>query len=137
MSEAEVQAYFTRSAVPFDSLYGEEQMNPVMQWVNKNFRRDIYERFLLTVEHARTHELKSALDVGCGSGRYAIGLAEAGVERIVGVDFSESMIELAERNSDGLAERGVDIEFRCADFMDYQSDEQFGSCACEGRVRLH
>jgi 2-polyprenyl-3-methyl-5-hydroxy-6-metoxy-1,4-benzoquinol methylase len=126
MSESErVRAYFARSAVPFDSLYGEERMNPVWRWINQTFRRDIYERFLRTVEHARRHKLESALDVGCGSGRYALGLAEAGVERIVGVDFSQPMIDLAVRNTDVLANQGVDVEFHCQDFMEFETDEQF------------
>jgi SAM-dependent methyltransferase len=122
---SKVRSYFTRSAVPFDSLYGEEEMNPFWRWVNRRFRRDIYERYLLAVDHARAIGATSALDVGCGSGRYAVGLAEAGVRRIVGVDFSPSMIELAERNTDELPGVGVNVDFTCADFMAWETDERF------------
>ena len=126
MSDARrVQDYFTRSAVPFDALYGEEEMSPFWRWVNKRFRRDIYERYLRTIEHARRHRLTSALDVGCGSGRYAVGLVEAGVTRVVGVDFSPSMIELAEQHTAGLDASGADVDFLVADFNDYDTDERF------------
>ncbi len=120
-----VQDYFTRSAVPFDSLYGEERMNPAWRWVNRTFRRDIYERYVRTIEHARRYGLGSALDVGCGSGRYATGLAEAGVKRIVGVDFSPSMIELARRHTQELPADGAEVEFLVRDFDAYTTEKRF------------
>jgi SAM-dependent methyltransferase len=120
---ARVRGYFTRSAVPFDALYGEDEMSPPMRWVNRTFRRDIYERYLRTVDHARRYGLTSALDVGCGSGRYVAGLAEAGVRRVVGVDFSPSMIELARRNAETV--RGAATEFVCADFSEWEAEERF------------
>lgn len=118
-----IRTHFSRSAIRFDSLYGEEEMHPIRRWVNRTFRRDIYERYVRTIEHVRIHRLRSALDVGCGSGRYAIGLAEAGARRIVGVDFSPHMIELAAANTSGLGT--ADVELVCADFAEFQTDERF------------
>ena len=90
-----IRDYFSRAASTFDALYAERQMNQFERFVNCHFRRDIYERFLLTMEHFKTYGLKSALDVGCGSGRYVVSLADLGVERILGIDFSPAMIDLA------------------------------------------
>jgi SAM-dependent methyltransferase len=123
--DARTRDYFTRSAVPFDALYSEDQMSPAARWINRTFRRDIYERFVRTMDHVARNSLVSALDVGCGSGRYAQGLAERGVRRYVGIDFSPTMIELAGRNAPALAETGVDAEFICGDFTEFQTDERF------------
>jgi 2-polyprenyl-3-methyl-5-hydroxy-6-metoxy-1,4-benzoquinol methylase len=126
MTDSErVQAYFTRSAVPFDALYGDDRMSPAWRWVNQTFRRDIYERYMRTVEHARRNGARSALDVGCGSGRYAAGLADVGVERIVGIDFSRPMIDMATRNNAELAARGVDVTFHCRPFLAFDTAERF------------
>jgi ubiquinone/menaquinone biosynthesis C-methylase UbiE len=45
------------------------------------------------------------LDVGCGTGRHALRLAEAGAD-VTGVDFSEGMLEVARRKS---VERQLDL----------------------------
>jgi SAM-dependent methyltransferase len=121
----EVRDYFTRSAVAFDSLYELDRASPLMRYVNKKFRRDIYERFLLTLDHARKHALQSALDVGCGSGRYAYALAELGMRRIVGIDVSPSMIQLAREFASRLSGAEHRCEFLCGDFMEFRSPEQF------------
>lgn len=117
-----VRDYFHRSAVSFDSLYTEGTMSPLMRSVNARFRRDIYERYRLTIEHAERSGAKSVLDIGCGSGRYEVGLAEAGVERAVGVDFSPGMIDLARQYTRDLS---MHCEFICQDFMAYETDERF------------
>jgi 2-polyprenyl-3-methyl-5-hydroxy-6-metoxy-1,4-benzoquinol methylase len=121
---ANVRQYFTRAAVSFDSLY-EEKVNFQARFINRRFRRDIYERFLLSIDHVRKFSLKSILDVGCGSGRYAVALAQLGVKRIVGLDISEGMIALArsrvarEWHSDSI------FEFVRGDFMQFKSNETF------------
>lgn len=55
-----------------------------------------------------------ALDLGCGGGQGSIRLARAGYD-VIGVDFSETAIELARQNAD---EAGVDCEFRVGDVTD-------------------
>lgn len=56
----------------------------------------------------------SVLDVGCGSGRVAEILIEAGASRYVGVDFSEPMLELAGKR---LERFGDDVTLVTGDFM--------------------
>src|SRR5262249_43084653 len=62
--------------------------------------------------------------VGCGPGRYAMGLARAGASSVVGVDVSATMIELArqEATRSGVAER---CTFHVAPFAEFQSDALF------------
>lgn len=116
----EVRTYFERSATTFDSLY-DEKATWFWRHVNATFRRDIYERFLLTMEHVEKHHIKSVLDVGCGSGRYEVGFAELGVEEVLGIDFSEDMIDLARE-----AVRGeTTYRFLCADFLATEIDRPY------------
>ncbi len=65
-----------------------------------------------------------AIDLGCGGGQSSIILAEQGYE-VVGVDFSETAIELARQNAE---DAEVDCEFIVADVLDLDefSDGEFG-----------
>jgi 2-polyprenyl-3-methyl-5-hydroxy-6-metoxy-1,4-benzoquinol methylase len=119
---ANVKQYFTRAAVSFDSLYVEEG-NSLTKFINHRFRHDIYERFLLSVNHARKFNLNSVLDVGCGSGRYALALAQLGMKRIVGLDVSAVMISLAKELA--AKDHSGAPQFVCCDFMDFKSSETF------------
>ena len=84
MSETEnVKEYFVRSAEAFDSLYSEEKASPLMRYINKKFRRDIYERFILSMKHVQKYKLETVLDIGCGSGRYAYDFAQICIRQIV------------------------------------------------------
>jgi SAM-dependent methyltransferase len=120
-----VRQYFSRSAVSFDSLYAEQEMSPAWRWINRRFRRDIYERFVRSVEHARANGIQSVLDVGCGPGRYAIAFHECGVRRVTGVDIAPRMIELFREHTAPLAGQGTVFEAVCGDFMDYEPPGSF------------
>lgn len=117
-----VRKYFDSAATAFDSLYSESRMNPVERWMNRTFRRDISERFLLTLEHVRRHHAESVLDVGCGSGRYAAALLDMGVQHVTGIDVSPEMIALARK---AVAGREGSSEFVVTPFEHYQPDRQF------------
>src|SRR5438552_4796280 len=119
---ANVRDYFTRSAITFDALYSQERTSSSIRFVNQKFRRDIYERFLLSMDHVSRFHLDSVLDVGCGSGRYAEAFAQLGVKRIVGIDLSDKMIELARRRTDY---SNTKPEFVCGDFMEFKTSETF------------
>lgn len=119
-----VRTYFDRAATAFDSLYQEDRMGPVMRVVNRTFRRDIIERFVLTLDHVKAAGATSVLDVGCGSGRYALALAQAGIGRIVGVDVSPGMIDLA-RKAVAAAPATSRIDFLAGDFLQVPLEETF------------
>ena len=63
------------------------------------------------------------LDVGCGSGRYTVALAERGAE-VLGIDFASNMLALAH---DLAEKRGVAARccFVPADFLEYDFNKTF------------
>lgn len=88
----DVQDYFVRHAARFDGLYGGDNM--ATRIFDQLFRKPMYERYRLTIEALGEAKGKTYLDLGCGSGRYAINLARLGA-KVVGLDFSAAMLELA------------------------------------------
>lgn len=89
-------------------------------------------RFL--IEHLRVPADAGILDVGCGTGRHAVGLALAGY-RVTGVDLSDGMLELARRRA---SEASVQIEWVRANAASFSRDSAFDAavCLCEGAVCL-
>jgi len=64
------------------------------------------------------------LELGCGTGRVAIPVAEAGVN-ITGLDFSQAMLEVARRNERQRATLSGSITLLHADMRDFHLDERF------------
>lgn len=138
MSEAaRIEQYFTRSATGFDALYDADHATPAAKWLNRTFRRDIYERFRLSLEHIRGYGLQTVLDVGCGPGRYEIGLADIGTRRMVGLDVSAGMIELARNLANdwqqaNATRSNTSFEFVRRDFAMFQTSEMFDTVLAMG-----
>lgn len=63
----------------------------------------------------------SVLDVGCGSGAITADIAQRTTGKVVGIDFSEHLIELAQQNYAHLP----NLSFEVANINDYVSDEEF------------
>lgn len=74
------------------------------------------------------------LELGCGSGRVAIALAEAGHE-VQGVDTSETMLAIARKNLRG---RGLPVTFSLGDMRQPRGHQAFGLafCALDGLLHL-
>ena len=119
-----VQAYFDRTAGEFDAIY--DDTHPVLKrFVNKIFRKGMYERVALTIQECG-HERKTALDVGCGSGRIALPLAEKGL-KVTGIDYAPEMIKLAEsylKEWETKTKTRLPIELVCGDFMEGFNPEE-------------
>jgi SAM-dependent methyltransferase len=129
---ARVEHYFTRSAVLFDSLYDAENAPSPIKWLNRTFRRDIYQRFRLSLDHVQRQGIETVLDVGCGSGRYEIGLASIGVRRIVALDVSPGMIQLA-RELTANSECGpTTFDFVQQDLAEFRSSDSFDAVLAMG-----
>lgn len=109
-----VGQYFETHSRRYDELYGERH-SPVQRLVNRLLHRVIQERFDLTFARCGPLAGKRVLDIGCGSGRYAVRFAQEGAAEVVGIDLSRRMLELAEARacSAGVADR---CRFECADF---------------------
>jgi len=117
--------YFDRKAELFDSLYTLEKSGAIMRYLNRHFRSDIYVRYGLTLDHVRASGARSVLDVGVGSGRYIPGYLEAGVSRVVGVDISTTMLELARQYVQSLGSIAGEVELIEADIDAFTTAEKF------------
>ena len=125
-----VRDYFNREARRFDAIY--EQNKPWHQRVvDRAFRGVVLERFRLICNLAPMRGEWTVLDVGCGPGRYAQALAEAGASRVVGIDVAASMIELA-RSEAGRLGFASSCEFRTSGFLDFATDERFDIVVATG-----
>ncbi len=116
-----VRRYFQKTARQFDQLY--EQNNRLSFRINRWLRGPMYRRFALTMRECDPAEGKTVLDVGCGSGRYAVALAERGA-LVTGIDFAESMLSLAQQLA---AAHGVSAACHWiqADFLEWQCTGRF------------
>jgi 2-polyprenyl-3-methyl-5-hydroxy-6-metoxy-1,4-benzoquinol methylase len=117
-----MERYFQQRARQFDALYSEERTWQYF-W-NHLFRRPLYERVHLAVDAFEGLKDFTVLDVGCGSGRNSVVFAKSGARRVVGIDLSESMIELARdcARRHGVADKS---EFICGDALAHHFTEKF------------
>ena len=120
---ADVRTYFERAADSFDKLYNEDGQTQFWRWVNRHFRSDIVARYIQTCDHIRQSKARSVLDVGCGSGRYLAAFANMGVDRLVGIDLSQPMLDLALQQITSVGHRNTDLI--CANYDDFTPSEQF------------
>ena len=67
------------------------------------------------------------LDAGCGTGNYAIALAERGFE-VTGVDASEQLIEVARQKVD----ETPSLRFLVKDILDVSLSKKFDGILCRG-----
>jgi SAM-dependent methyltransferase len=125
-----VGSYFERAADTFDALYGGRMSTP-MKWINRRFRSDIYARFDRTLTALAPLNGKTILDIGCGSGVYAVEFASRGATRVVGYDVAERMIELARRRAKSLG-AGEVCSFVRGSFPDDAPNELFDHCVAMG-----
>lgn len=122
-STSTVRQRFEREAFTFDSIYRQEA-GSFWTWVNKHLRQVVYERFDVTFEVSGDVTGKRILDVGCGSGIYCVKYALLGASRVVGVDFSAPMLEIAAQRAQE-QEVAAACEFIQADFMEADLKERF------------
>ncbi len=116
------EQHFQQRARQFDALYAEEHQSAY--FLNRLFRRPLYERVHLTVEAFEGLRNFSVLDIGCGSGRNSVVFAESGARKVVGIDFAANMIDLAREYA---RRRGVEhkCEFILGDALTYNFAEKF------------
>jgi ubiquinone/menaquinone biosynthesis C-methylase UbiE len=125
-----VRRRFERDAQSFDAIYRLER-SPFWRWVNTTFRKAVFERYNITFEQAGDVTGKSILDVGCGSGVFAVDFARRGAQRVVGIDLSNNMLKLARQEAEQhqVADR---CEFIQADFLELDLEDKFDTSIAMG-----
>ena len=118
--------YWDRQVNDFDSIYARSKSR-FDNWIDATFRWDMYARFDYTMENAEPIQERTFLDVGCGTGRYALEFARRGAHRVVGIDIAEKMLAVCEQRA-----REEHLDGRCAfvhaDLTQYKADTQFDVC---------
>ncbi len=118
----QVRVYFERCADRFDGFYRDEKRSLFERLAHVVFRKPgLVRRFEATASLLGDVAGKQILDVGCGSGIYAVYFAKKDAE-VTGIDFSAPMLALAERNA---GEEGCRIRFMSGDFLQQRIDACF------------
>jgi predicted TPR repeat methyltransferase len=118
---SEVKTYFTDRARLFDSHY--EGETAFERRFNSVFRKPMFDRFVYTLEGIGEAKGKRVLDIGCGSGRYAVEIAKVGGQ-VTGIELSPEMLRMA---AERVKAAGVNdkVELIEADFVAW-ADQQTG-----------
>lgn len=124
-----VRDHFNKEAARFDAIYDGDK--PLMQRLVDSFRKVVVERLRLICNLAPLPGPWTALDVGCGSGRYGIAFARLGATRSVGIDVASAMIDLATAEAER-AGVGKQCSFETVEFLDYRSDQPFDAVVAMG-----
>jgi 2-polyprenyl-3-methyl-5-hydroxy-6-metoxy-1,4-benzoquinol methylase len=66
----------------------------------------------------------SVIDIGCGPGHYCISLALKGQRDILGIDFSEAMIQLATNHAEEFG-IGNKVKFEVANILEFVPAKKF------------
>ena len=110
----EVKHRFEWDAAGFAAIYQSDSL--AWRWINRVLRKAIFARYEIAMRESGDVTGKSILDIGCGSGVYSIELAKRGARRVLGLDFSEPMLEIARRSASEAGVGGA-LEFRRAEFL--------------------
>lgn len=118
-----VKAYFDAEAARFDAIYDGANNSPLQAFVDGAFRTRMLRR--------RNDAIASLVDpgsacfeIGCGSGRTAVGIAASQRAEVHGIDIALAMIGLAEAlaRKAGVAEL---CRFEAADFDAFRPTRRY------------
>ena len=117
--------YFERCACNFDHLYDDYGKGPIARFIDTRLRAEMRIRFEKTFEALEPLRGRSMFDAGCGGGRYAIPAAEAGASKVLGIDFSAAMVNLARKKAAAASLSDV-CRFEIADLLTFPvADKSF------------
>ncbi len=107
MNQPQAGVFFDRFADTFDTFY-DGRRSPLMQWIDRRYRHDMFERYALTFERLGDLTGQRGLDIGCGSGPYIVEAVRRGASHVVGLDPAPGMLELAQKRLEqmGPSDRG-------------------------------
>ncbi|MDP2939631.1 MAG: methyltransferase domain-containing protein [Candidatus Omnitrophota bacterium] len=124
-----VKRFFDKRVNKFDSIY-DTKKKLVWKVLDFIFRKSVERRFELTCRELDNIRNKKILDIGCGTGRYSVTLAQKGAF-VYGIDFSQEMLNTATGFS---KDKGADnlCVFIYGDFIDYNFNDKFDICLAIG-----
>ena len=126
-----VKSTFESCAKKFDSIYEpSERKNLLARWIDTQFRQSMYIRFEETLKNIDTVDIQSVLDVGCGSGRYAVQFLRMG-KSVTGIDMATEMLKLAEQTCQRDFPNG-NARFICGNYFDHPFSEKFDAAVLMG-----
>lgn len=126
-----VKTTFESYAKRFDQIYkSAEHKSPLSRWIDNRIRKSMYVRFQETIRNLGADDIRSVLDVGCGSGRYCVEYLRMG-KHVVGVDMAAEMLKIAKQVCAEEFPNGR-IRFECANYLDCQFNEKFDAAVLMG-----
>ena len=120
-----VRRHFEVEAERFDAIYSEDKVLP-RKVVDRLFHQVVRRRFELAVELCGDVRGKRVLDIGCGSGRYAVEFARRGAQ-VVGIDFASAMLEVAAKAAATAGVAGT-CRFENGNFLEWCEPHHFEIC---------
>src|SRR4029077_10522358 len=120
----QVARFWNAIADEFDSIYTGANKSTFVPFLDRYFRKDIYERFDWVMQKCGDVRGKTICDIGCGSGRFVTEFARRGAAPGTGVDLARDMLKLAE----GLVERagmGDKSHLAVSDVLDWKTGRKF------------
>ncbi len=115
--------YWNREAAAFERIYSHDK-SVFANWLDRYFRRDMYQRFLFTMEKSQPHRERKFLDIGCGSGQYSVEFARRGAAKVLGIDIAENMLDLARASAKAKNVESI-CEFRRSDVLHLDTTASF------------
>ena len=115
--------YWNREVNDFHSIYSHQKSN-FAQYLDRVFRKDMYERFVFTMDNSAPIAGRTFLDVGCGSGVYSLEFIRRGADFVTGLDIAENMLEICRKSAarEGVADR---CEFIHSDLLEFDTASAF------------
>lgn len=96
MNQSQAGTFFDSFAETFDTFY-DGKRSPVMQWIDRHYRSDMFARYSLTFERLGDLTGKRGLDIGCGSGPYVAEALKRGASHVVALDPAPGMLDLTRK----------------------------------------
>ena len=127
----QVARFWNGIAADFDAIYTGANKNRLRRFLDRFFRKDIYQRFDWVMQRCGDVRGKTICDIGCGSGRFVIEFAKRGAAHVTGVDVAPDMLKLAAAlvESEGVA---AQCDFALSDVLNWRTDRKFDSTIAIG-----
>ena len=130
--EKNVSKFFNDYAHDFSSIYKEDtkKRSSFDKLMDKWFRKDIKNRFDLTINESKKDSIKTILDIGCGPGHFVVKFLEQG-KKVTALDMAPSMIEITKKRVQSMSKED-EVTFVLENYLDYKPMEKFDAACVMG-----